>query len=172
MAKDRNWHVILTVLLMDFIFILLLHRKYTFRENYNQNIENLYTTVVSQVDKSEILNREQERILDSESIPEYQGEQVWSLIDVFQELIIGQYKISDDLWLEFSADGKFSGFFDFDNPDVSDYDYDIDIVKDIPYINIYNKEKTKRMTYELVFTDKLNILMIHKDSRVKIELKK
>ena len=103
-------------------------------------------------------------------IDDYQGERDISMEEIFKDLIIGRYKISEKIEFNFGLNGVYSGFFDNSNKNVSGYRYDIIVINEVPLLNIYNKEKTAMVSYELILSGTSDIIIYYPKTELKIKL--
>ena len=91
--------------------------------------------------------------------------------NIFSEKIIGKYKINDFMEYKFGMNGIYSGFFDDNHTNVSGYCYEIVVFEDEAKLNIYNAEKDKIVTYELLLIDDTSIALYYPSANLKIILK-
>lgn len=99
------------------------------------------------------------------------------LVNVYYTLIQGSYaEIGDNASMQFGIDGKFSGFFDADHPDVSGYTYEVlapleaDNAGCEANVNIYNSDKSSYVQYKLLFDENSNMQLYYPDSKTYILL--
>jgi len=84
------------------------------------------------------------------------------LTSIYMSLLQGShFDLGDDIHLYFDENGEYSGFFDSNNPDVSGYLYSIAINNETVYLQIFNKDKSKVVQYEVTFDNEDNIVLKH-----------
>jgi hypothetical protein len=94
-----------------------------------------------------------------------------SMEQIFYSVIIGDYVINENMEYNFGVDGTFSGFFDDKNRSVKGYTYEIFVVNEEAYINIYNDEKTAKVSYELILLGESKLALYYPAADLKIVLK-
>ena len=72
---------------------------------------------------------------------------------------------------KFGMNGIYSGFFDDNSPNVSGYSYEIVVVNDAAELSIYNVEKNKVVTYQILLLNDESIALYYPNSNLKIILK-
>lgn len=139
-------------------------------------VSAFYTTSYK-IDKSasELLSVEEKKvdIVASEKVlfvEDYQGQRDSSMEEIFEELIVGRYEISENIEFNFGLNGVYSGFFDNSNRNVSGYKYDVIVIDEVPILNIYDNEETAMVSYELILSGTSNITIYYPKTELKIKL--
>lgn len=102
---------------------------------------------------------------------DYYGSRDSVMENIFYERIIGKYRINDSMVYKFGMNGIYSGFFDDNSPNVSGYSYEIVVVNDAAELSIYNVEKNKVVTYQILLLNDESIALYYPNSNLKIILK-
>lgn len=102
---------------------------------------------------------------------DYYGSRDSVMENIFYERIIGKYRINDSMVYKFGMNGIYSGFFDDNSSNVSGYSYEIVVVNEAAELNIYNVEKNKVVTYQILLLDDESIALYYPNSNLKIILK-
>lgn len=77
-----------------------------------------------------------------------------SLSNIYMALIENtSAELDNGLYYRFGEDGLFSGFFDADHPEVTNYKYKIAIEQKDILLTIYNREETRSVTYTLLIME-------------------
>lgn len=94
------------------------------------------------------------------------------LVNIYYSLLAGyDFDLGDGIHFNFEKDGVYSGFFDSKHTNVKGYGYKIVAENDEIKLNIFNKEKTKIISYKVVFNSKGDIVLKHPDLKKGIKLK-
>ena len=62
--------------------------------------------------------------------------------DIFEELLVGEFKVNELMRYSFDGNGGFSGFFDAAHTNVSGYTYNIIAENEEAFLYIYNPDKS------------------------------
>lgn len=125
-----------------------------------------------EMDSTEEMTEMEETTEKSDEKPEYDETIGSSLSTLYNDLLSGDYEY-DGLEFHFGNDGKYSGFFDDSNPNVTDYTYEITTDAENTVLNIYNDDDTAMVSYYLVFSDDYEevTLIYSGDASLKLHLK-
>ncbi|MCI8377382.1 MAG: hypothetical protein HFH72_02550 [Lachnospiraceae bacterium] len=94
------------------------------------------------------------------------------MADIYASLLEGaKFDLGDGLVFSFGPEGIYAGFFDADNRNVKDYRYNINMEGDNIFLNIYNKEETRLVSYDMSFDKNGDMLLRHPDMKETIKLK-
>ena len=77
------------------------------------------------------------------------------------------YKLDGNMVMSFAEDGNYSGFFDKDHKSVAGFFYDILPDKETGdyMLNIYNEDKSSKVSYVLDFDDDYNLTLTYPGSK-------
>lgn len=104
---------------------------------------------------------------------DYQGTMDDAILDIYRNGLVGIWHISTNMTFRFGEDGAYSGFFDSNIAEATNYTYQCIIdKKGVPTLCIYNKEKTAMVLYTLKLNDAGNIVLHFDSANIDIELKK
>lgn len=93
------------------------------------------------------------------------------LASIYMSLLWGShFDLDNDIHFCFDESGEYSGFFDSENPDVKGYSYYINVSDGTVYLEIYNKDKSKVVQYEVSFDQEDNIILKHPNMETPITL--
>ncbi len=83
-----------------------------------------------------------------------------------------EFELEDGIIFNFGKNGEYSGFFDSENRDVEGYSYQIVKRNDKDYLDIFNEDKSKSVSYEFsLLDDGSGISLYYEDSDSTIVLK-
>jgi len=169
--KSRRLSAVMTsIVCMDILFIYILYTM----NGLNNGTEEALITKVTAVEN--YVNDEVEEVSDivetNKNVGDFQGEFDASMENILKTQLTGKYIVGEKIQYEFDENGGFSGYFDVTHPYVVDFLYGIVIEAEIPYVYIYNKEKTMFVSYELQLNKMGNICLYYKAADLQIELKK
>ena len=75
-----------------------------------------------------------------------------------------------NLVFSFGSNGEYSGFFDSDNPDVEGYHYTLESKGINEYLNIYNSDYTRMMSYRIDLSEDGDVLLYYDDNADPLQL--
>lgn len=92
-----------------------------------------------------------------------------SMMNVYYTLLQGStVNLGNDKVMHFEVDGTFTGYFDDNNIDVSNYSYEVisedDESQYVANVNIYNEDKTSVVQYKLCFDENSDMQLYYPDA--------
>lgn len=144
--KKTRWLVYVNIIAISVLLCLFILMIYNKRISKNISSENIATT--------------------NENVEEKMNT---GMVDMYSSILAGwSYTLEDgETKFSFGMDNSYSGFFDADNKNVVDYSYDIsfdDSNSGAYMLNIYNKDKSKVVSYMLALDSDGNILLTYPGS--------
>lgn len=130
----------------------IIHMKHTSHENqnYEAEMENASGSEMESVDYKEADD---------------------SLSYIYMSLVENSHaELDGGITYNFEPDGKFSGYFDADNPKVEGYTYRIKVDEDDIVLTIYNKEETQLVQYTLMIKENGQLALDYPDFKEPITL--
>lgn len=128
----------------------------------------LVMTIISKTTASK------ETFQDTESVQESVSKSVIATNNEHLELINNIIKDASlsagNLVFSFGSDGEYSGFFDSDNPDVEGYHYTLESKGINEYLNIYNSDYTRMMSYRIDLSEDGDVLLYYDDNADPLQL--
>lgn len=115
-----------------------------------------------------------ETFQDTESVQESVSKSVIATNNEHLELINNIIKDASlsagNLVFSFGSNGEYSGFFDSDNPDVEGYHYTLESKGINEYLNIYNSDYTRMMSYRIDLSEDGDVLLYYDDNADPLQL--
>lgn len=115
-----------------------------------------------------------ETFQDTESVQESVSKSVIATNNEHLELINNIIKDASlsagNLVFSFGSNGEYSGFFDSDNPDVEGYHYTLELKGINEYLNIYNSDYTRMMSYRIDLSEDGDVLLYYDDNADPLQL--
>ena len=93
-----------------------------------------------------------------------------TMYSMYQSLLIGSYKTKSGIKYNFLSNGSFSGYFDDKHQQVKDYTYEIESTGGNNVVNIYNKEHSAMVSYYIMLSDDVDIVLYYPEADLKILL--
>jgi hypothetical protein len=93
------------------------------------------------------------------------------IIEQFSASIVGYYTVSNMYFHFYKESGRYDGFFDNSRPDITSGSYEIKMKDGEPVVYIYDPAKNLCVYYYLSRNNAGNIVLTHKASNTKFELK-
>ena len=94
------------------------------------------------------------------------------MADIYVSLLEGtKFDIGDGIVFSFGSKGSYAGFFDANHKNVKDYCYKVCIEEDNILLNIYNKEETQLVSYNMTFDKNGDVILKHSNMQQAIKLK-
>lgn len=93
-----------------------------------------------------------------------------SLSNIYMSLVENTHAELNGVTYKFEPDGKFSGYFDSNNPNVEAYTYRITMDGDDIVLTIYNKEETQFVQYTLILMENGQLAIDYPDFKKPITL--
>lgn len=98
-----------------------------------------------------------------------------AIYDIYALLIVGNFKLGNDLEFNFGADGSYNGFFDNDHRFAfaeEGYSYQLENNAGQIQVHIYNEDKSKIVTYIMTLSEETgNIILELPETGDQLELK-
>lgn len=95
-----------------------------------------------------------------------------AIYDIYALLIVGNFKLGNDLEFNFGDDGSYNGFFDNDHRFVEGYSYQLENNAGQIQVHIYNEDKSKIVTYIMTLSEETgNIILELPETGDQLELK-
>ena len=115
-----------------------------------------------------------ETFQETESVQESVSKSVIATNNEHLELINNIIKDASlsagNLVFSFGSNGEYSGFFDSDNPDVEGYHYTLESKGINEYLNIYNSDYTRMMSYRIDLSEDGDVLLYYDDNADPLQL--
>lgn len=131
-------------------------------------IAMLVMTIISKTTASK------ETFQETESVQESVSKSVIATNNEHLELINNIIKDASlsagNLVFSFGSNGEYSGFFDSDNPDVEGYHYTLESKGINEYLNIYNSDYTRMMSYRIDLSEDGDVLLYYDDNADPLQL--
>lgn len=128
----------------------------------------LVMTIISKTTASK------ETFQETESVQESVSKSVIATNNEHLELINNIIKDASlsagNLVFSFGSNGEYSGFFDSDNPDVEGYHYTLESKGINEYLNIYNSDYTRMMSYRIDLSEDGDVLLYYDDNADPLQL--
>lgn len=93
-----------------------------------------------------------------------------TMLSMYQSLLIGTYTAKGGIRYNFLANGGFSGYFDDKHQRVKGYTYEVESTGGNNVVNIYNKERSAVVSYYILLSDDVDIILYYPEADVKIPL--
>lgn len=95
-----------------------------------------------------------------------------AIYDIYEILIVGNFKLGKDLEFNFDSAGSYSGFFDNENRFVEGYTYQLEKNDGQTLVHIYNEDKSRIVTYVMTLSEETgNIILELPGTGKQLELK-
>lgn len=95
-----------------------------------------------------------------------------AIYDIYELLIVGNFKLDNDLEFNFGSDGSYNGFFDNENRFVEGYSYRLENNAGQIQVHIYNEDKSRMVTYIMTLSENTgNIILELPETGDQLELK-
>ena len=92
--------------------------------------------------------------------------------DIFNELLVGDFKVNEIMQYSFDGNGNFSGFYDAAHTSVEGYTYNVVTENEKTYLYIYDPDKSSAVKYELVLSDTMEVCLVYSDLGLTIRLER
>jgi len=89
---------------------------------------------------------------------------------LYSSIILGRYTVGEKIVFHFHSDGTYSGYFDDNNQDVTEYSYVLEYDGMNYLLNIFNPNKSEKVTYYVTLTEDADIVLKYPKSDVEIKL--
>ena len=90
--------------------------------------------------------------------------------NIFEELLVGEFKVNELIRYSFDGNGAFSGFYDATHTNVSGYTYNIITENEEAFLYIYNPDKSSAVKYELFLSDTMDVCLMYSELGITIKL--
>lgn len=91
-------------------------------------------------------------------------------LELINNIIKDSSLASGDLVFTFGSNGEYAGFFDSDNQNVEGYFYTLDSKGINEYLNIYNSDYTRMMSYRIDLDENGDILLYYDENAEPLKL--
>lgn len=146
---EKNSFIIIVIILNCAVLSFLVGYLATLRQKDNGNVKNCEITTEKHSDYSD---------KDLE------------LNQIYFSLLEGAKFNTNGLVFSFGVGGKYEGYFDSSHKNVKDFQYQVDIVNDDVLLNIFDKNESQMVSYNMSF-DKNGDILLKRQNMKTIKLK-
>ena len=94
-----------------------------------------------------------------------------AIYDIYGILLVGDFRLGNDIEFHFRSDGSYSGFFDNGNRYVEGYNYQLENDAGQILVHIYSEDKSRVVTYIMTLSEETgNILLELPETGEQLEL--
>lgn len=158
--KKKLAVIIVSILIIDFVVAFAISKIFL-----HNDILTDFSTLGSADEQVEDLSG-MEAVADISRV-----ETTEAIYGIYELLIIGNYKLDEDIAFNFGSDGSYSGFFDSDNRSVEGCSYELENSEGQTLVHIYNENKSRIVTYIMTLSEDGNIILELPETGDRLELK-
>lgn len=128
----------------------------------------LVMTIISKTTASKEISQETESVQESvsKSVIATNNEHLELINNIIKDASLS----AGNLVFSFGSNGEYSGFFDSDNPNVEGYHYTLESKGINEYLNIYNSDYTRMMSYRIDLSEDGDVLLYYDDNADPLQL--
>lgn len=125
-------------------------------------------TIISKTTASKEISQETESVQESvsKSVIATNNEHLELINNIIKDASLS----AGNLVFSFGSNGEYSGFFDSDNPNVEGYHYTLESKGINEYLNIYNSDYTRMMSYRIDLSEDGDVLLYYDDNADPLQL--